>query len=50
MHAEYHDSLASLYFMTGEFEQALLHQEKAVAFNPDKEALQKRLQAYQQIQ
>jgi len=49
-HAEYQDSLASLYFMAGQFELALRHQEQAVALNPEGKGFQQRLKAYQHIQ
>jgi len=47
--ADYQDSLAGLYFINGQFDLAIQHQEKAVKLAPERKDLQKRLKAYQHI-
>ncbi len=47
--AAYLDSLAGLYFLKGDFAQALQHQEKAAQLAPQREDMQKRLVAYRAV-
>lgn len=47
--ADYQDSLAGLYFITGEFDLARQHQQKAAALAPERKDIQQRLAAYRHV-